>query len=155
MSSEGYVGVYFLFGCGWWVGVELVGGGGGGLHGHCKVWGNQCRTCGAKTIEGAAGFFFEITVMHLVLLSKRGAPSWLHKSYTDYHISTKTFHKHYFSLPPTSQHSIRVGHRVLLPSERIFLLRSFKEHNVLLCSFFVFLATYETQKNDAFFYVLV
>jgi len=51
----------------WW-------GGGGGLHGHCKVWGNQCRTCGAKTIEGAAGFFFEITVMHLVLLSKRGAP---------------------------------------------------------------------------------
>ena len=42
------------------------------MHGHCKVWGNQCRTCGAKTIEGAAGFFFEITVMHLVLLSKRG-----------------------------------------------------------------------------------
>jgi len=38
----------------------------------------------------------------------------------------------------------RVGHRVLLRSERIVLLRSF----------FVFLASYETQKNDAFFYVL-
>ena len=35
--------------------------------------------------------------------------------------------------------------------ERIVLLRSFKERNVLLRSFFEFLATYETQKNDAFF----
>ena len=40
----------------------------------------------------------------------------------------------------------RVGHRVLLSS--------FKACNVLLRSFFEFLATYETQKNDAFFCVL-
>ena len=45
----------------------------------------------------------------------------------------------------------RVGHCVLLRSERIALLRSFKEHNFLLRSFFEFLATYETQKNDGFF----
>ena len=45
----------------------------------------------------------------------------------------------------------RVGHRVLLRSERILLLRSFKARNILLCSFFEFLATYQTQKNDAFF----
>ena len=47
----------------------------------------------------------------------------------------------------------RVGHQVLLRSERIVLLRSFKERTVLLRSFFEFLATYETQKNDAFFCV--
>ena len=39
----------------------------------------------------------------------------------------------------------------LLRSERIILLRSFKVRNVLLRSFFEFLATYETQKKDAFF----
>ena len=38
----------------------------------------------------------------------------------------------------------RVWHRVLLHSERIVLLRSFKARNVLLLSFFEFLATYET-----------
>ena len=48
----------------------------------------------------------------------------------------------------------RVGHRVLFRSERIVLMLSFKECNVLLRSFFEFLATYETQKNDAFFCVL-
>ena len=48
----------------------------------------------------------------------------------------------------------RVGHRVLLRCERIVLLRSFKARNILLRSFFEFLATYETQKNDAFFCVL-
>ena len=48
-------------------------------------------------------------------------------------------------------HRDRVGHRVLFLSECIVLLRSFKERNVLLHSFFEFLATYETQKNDAFF----
>ena len=42
-------------------------------------------------------------------------------------------------------------HRTLLCSERIVLLRSFKARNVLLRSFFEFGATYETQKNDAFF----
>ena len=47
-----------------------------------------------------------------------------------------------------------VGHCVLLRSERIVLLLSFKARNVLLRSFFKFLATYETQKNDAFFCVL-
>ena len=47
-----------------------------------------------------------------------------------------------------------VGHCVLFCSERIVLLRSFKERNVLLRSFFEFLATYETQKNDALFCVL-
>ena len=36
---------------------------------------------------------------------------------------------------------------VLFQSERIVLLHSFKEHNVLLRSFFKFLPTYETQKN--------
>ena len=41
----------------------------------------------------------------------------------------------------------RVGNRVLLHSERIVPLHSFKAHNVLLRSFFEFLATYETQKN--------
>ena len=45
----------------------------------------------------------------------------------------------------------RVGHRVLLRSERIVLLHSFKACNVLLHSFFAFLATYEIQKSDAFF----
>ena len=48
----------------------------------------------------------------------------------------------------------RVGHRILLRSERIILLRSFKARNVLIHSFFEFLATYETQKNDAFFCIL-
>ena len=48
----------------------------------------------------------------------------------------------------------RVGHCVLLHSECIVLLRSFKERNILLHSFFEFLATYETQKNDAFFCIL-
>ena len=47
----------------------------------------------------------------------------------------------------------RVGHRVLLRSELIVLLRSFKTRNILLRFFFEFLATYETQKNDAFFCV--
>ena len=46
-------------------------------------------------------------------------------------------------------HTSRVGHRVLFRSECIVLLRSFKERNVLLHSFFEFLATYENQKNDA------
>ena len=45
----------------------------------------------------------------------------------------------------------RVGHRILFRSERIVLLHSFKERNILLGSFFEFLATYETQKNNAFF----
>ena len=36
-------------------------------------------------------------------------------------------------------------------SEHIVLLRSFKARNVLLHSFFEFLATYETQKNYGFF----
>ena len=49
----------------------------------------------------------------------------------------------------------RVGHRVLFRSERIVLLCSFKERNVLLHSFFEFLVTYETQKNDAFSCVLL
>ena len=52
-------------------------------------------------------------------------------------------------------HDTRVGHRLLLRSERIVLLHSFKASNVLLRSFFKFLATYETQKNDAFFCVLL
>ena len=39
-------------------------------------------------------------------------------------------------------------------SERIVLLRSFKERNVLLHSFLEFLATYETQKNNVFFCIL-
>ena len=50
--------------------------------------------------------------------------------------------------------AFRVGHRVLLRSEHIVLLRSFKERNVLLHSFFESLATYETQKNGAFFCIL-
>ena len=41
----------------------------------------------------------------------------------------------------------RVGHRFLFRSECIGLLRSFKECNLLLCSFFEFLATYKTQKT--------
>ena len=46
----------------------------------------------------------------------------------------------------------RVGHCVLLRSECIVLLLSFKAHkNVILRFFLKFLATYETQKNDAFF----
>ena len=49
----------------------------------------------------------------------------------------------------------RVGHRILLRSELIVLLHSFKERNVLLHSFFEFFATYETQKNVAFFCVLL
>ena len=48
----------------------------------------------------------------------------------------------------------RVGHRILFRSERKVLLHSFKERNVLLCFYFEFLATYETQKNDALFCVL-
>ena len=51
-------------------------------------------------------------------------------------------------------HLTRVGHHILFRSEHIVLLRSFKERNVLLRSFFEFLVTYETQKNDAFFCVL-
>ena len=42
----------------------------------------------------------------------------------------------------------------LFRSECIVLLHSFKESNVLLHSFFEFLATYETQKNEAFFCLL-
>ena len=42
----------------------------------------------------------------------------------------------------------------LFCSERIVLLCSFIESNVLFRSFFEFLATYETQKNAAFFSVL-
>ena len=38
----------------------------------------------------------------------------------------------------------RVGHRILVRSERSVLFRSFKENNVLFRSFFEFLATYET-----------
>ena len=52
------------------------------------------------------------------------------------------------------QENIRVGHRILLRSEHIILLRSFKARNILLHSFFDFLATYETQKNNAFFCIL-
>ena len=48
----------------------------------------------------------------------------------------------------------RVGHRALFRSERSVLFRSFKECNILLRSFYEFLATYETQKKDAFFSVL-
>ena len=48
----------------------------------------------------------------------------------------------------------RVRHRVLFRSECIVLFRSFKERNVLLRSFFKFLATFETQKNAAFFSVI-
>ena len=48
----------------------------------------------------------------------------------------------------------RVGHRVLFRSERSVLFCSFKEHNILFRSFFEFLATYETLKNDAFFSIL-
>ena len=48
----------------------------------------------------------------------------------------------------------RVGHRVLFRSERSVLFRSFKERNILFCSFFEFLASYETQKNDMFFSIL-
>ena len=50
--------------------------------------------------------------------------------------------------------ALRVGHRVLLRSERSVLLRSKREHYVLFRSFFEFLATYETQKNVTFFSVL-
>ena len=49
---------------------------------------------------------------------------------------------------------IFTGLGVLFRSERIILLRSFKECNILLRYFFEFLATYETQKNDEFFSVL-
>jgi hypothetical protein len=42
----------------------------------------------------------------------------------------------------------RVGHSVLLRSERPVLFRSFLERNVLFRSFFEFLATYETQKSN-------
>ena len=51
-------------------------------------------------------------------------------------------------------HIFRVGHCVLLRSERIVLLRSLKARNILLRSFFEFLATSETQKNDALFCLL-
>ena len=47
-----------------------------------------------------------------------------------------------------------MGHCVLFHSERSILSRSFKERNVLFRSFYEILATYETQKNDAFFSVL-
>ena len=49
----------------------------------------------------------------------------------------------------------RVGHRILLRSECNVLLRSFKECIVLLRSFFKFFASYETQKNIAFFCILL
>ena len=49
-----------------------------------------------------------------------------------------------FTIPP----HYRVRCRVLLHSERIVLLRSFKERNVILHSFFEFLATYETPKEQ-------
>ena len=45
----------------------------------------------------------------------------------------------------------RVGHHVLFRSVRSVLL---KERSVLFHSFFVFLATYETQKNVPFFSIL-
>ena len=48
----------------------------------------------------------------------------------------------------------RVGHRILFRSERIVLFRFFKERNILLLSFFEFLATYETKKIAAFFSAL-
>ena len=52
---------------------------------------------------------------------------------------------------------IRVGHCVLFRSERIVLLHSFKERNVLLRSFYEFLATYETRpkrtQNVAVFFL--
>ena len=60
-----------------------------------------------------------------------------------------------FSVSVVSKHHLlRVVHRALLRSEGIILLGYFKARNVLLCSFFEFLVTYETQKNDAFFCVL-
>ena len=49
--------------------------------------------------------------------------------------------------------SAGMGTAFFSSSERIVLLRSFKAHNILLRSFFKFLVTYETQKNDAFFCV--
>ena len=57
---------------------------------------------------------------------------------------------------PTIWHNkeCRVGHCVLFRSERSILFNSFKERNFLLGSFFEFLATYETQKDDALFSVL-
>ena len=45
-------------------------------------------------------------------------------------------------------------HRVLSRSERPGLSHSFKERSILSRSFFEFLATYETQKNETFFPVL-
>ena len=39
------------------------------------------------------------------------------------------------------------GHHVLFRSEHSVLFRSFKERNILLLSFFEFLATYDPQKN--------
>ena len=59
----------------------------------------------------------------------------------------------FFSLTLFIQHG-RVGHRVLFRSKRSVLFHSFKECNILFCSFFEFLATYETQKNVPFFSVL-
>ena len=60
-----------------------------------------------------------------------------------------------FSVSVVSQlHLLRVGHDALIRSECIILLRYFKAHTVLLHSFFKFLATYETQKNIAFFCIL-
>ena len=55
---------------------------------------------------------------------------------------------------PKTRVGTRVGHHILLRSERIVLLRSFKEHNILLLTFLKFLATYETLKNNAFICVL-
>ena len=67
--------------------------------------------------------------------------------YSKNYKNTKTVFAVYCSI----QQKARVGHCVFLCSERIVLLHSFKERNILLSSFFEFLAAYETQKNDAFF----
>ena len=61
-----------------------------------------------------------------------------------------------FTFSVKSKYSLacRVGHCILLRSAHNVLLHSFKERNVLFCILFKFLATYETQKNVAIFYVL-
>ena len=74
--------------------------------------------------------------------------SLLFHSFALHSIALRSFTVHSFA-QNRSNYS-RVGHRVLLHSEHIFLLRSFEERNVLLCSFFEFLATYETQKMHSF-----
>ena len=57
----------------------------------------------------------------------------------------------YFSLFDVILGHYQGFHRILLRSECIVLLGSFKKPNVLLCSFFEFLATYKTQKNKESF----